>query len=315
MILNRIKIYTTFCLIATILLFSCQNKKTNLNSAQKTAFYYLYNKSLITDTFSRVLFKMPIDFRGINVEENQMYFIFKKELGKSKTIQKVTIDTSLVEFAPCESGFCNFGGLQGNIDGYYAFKTSPNNLKIDSFLKIKCSLASLNYEVSFKELSNSMDTSISYNTPKNIYLGENYSAANVGSYISKKDKDPIIKRLATFLTKGLITNDEKAQRLLDFVSSEIMYSYEDYWYQSEITKRAHEVLISGDGDCSSKTILYASLLEQCDINYCLLYFDKHVNVGVQGNFEDKTSIHLLEKKRNILWLKQQRLILKLEKVY
>jgi hypothetical protein len=83
----------------------------------------------------------------------------------------------------------------------------------------------------------------------------------------------------------LQTKEEKAQALLRFVTNQITYSYEDLWYETEIAKRAHEVLLSGDGDCSAKTTLYASLLEQCDIPYCLLYYKNHVNVGVQGKFE------------------------------
>jgi hypothetical protein len=297
----RISFYTVCGIILASSLVSCNNKKSTLSKAQQTACYYLYNKSLLSDTFARVLFNTPIDFRGINIEENKLYFIFKKELGKTKTALYVNIDTSLVEFAPCESGFCDFGGLQGNIDGYYAFKTSPENLKIDSTINIKCQLATINFDVSFKELSSAMDSTICYNTPKYIYLKTNQYAANIGAYISQKNKDPIIKRLAQFLTKGLSTNEEKAQHLLHFVSTEITYSYEDYWFQSEITKRAHEVLLSGDGDCSSKTIFYASLLEQCDIPYCLLYFNKHINVGVKGNFPNKNK-YIFTKENNTYYM-------------
>jgi hypothetical protein len=90
----------------------------------------------------------------------------------------------------------------------------------------------------------------------------------------------------------LKTKEEKMQALLHFVTNEIEYSYEDYWYETEITKRAHEVLISGMADCSGKSTLLASLLEAQDLPYTLLYFNRHVNIGVPGSFPDENGLSI-----------------------
>ncbi len=175
-----------------------------------------------------------------------------------------------------------------NIDGYYAFRMPSTNLKVDSTQTFTCNLKNAKVKISFKELSQELDSTIYYNTRKHVDLSDYFQsqniASNIGAYVSKKGNDPILKKLVDSLTKDLKTNEAKAQKLLDFTTSQIEYSYEDHWYQTEITKRAHEVLFAGEADCSGKSTLYASMLEEANIPYCFLYFLNHINVGVQGNF-------------------------------
>ena len=272
---------------------SCKQTEKYFTPAQETVLYYIYNKSLISDTFSRMVWQIPIDCRGYDSENRKLYFIFKRELGKSNVIDKMALDTSLIEFAPCETGICEFGSLRGNIDGYYAFRMPVTNMKIDTSIRFQCGLKSKKRSLSLQDLTQLRDTSICYAFPKYMIIAsafeQSYRASNIARYISKQSKDHVINKLALELTEGLKTLEEKAQKLLDFVSNEITYSYEDHWYQSEITKRAHEVLLAGQADCSGKSTLYASLLESVGIPYCLLYFDHHINVGVQGQFENQNN--------------------------
>ncbi len=214
----------------------------------------------------------------------------------------LTLDSSLIEYAPCDTGLCEFGGMSGVIDGYYAFRIPATNLRVDSTLNFQYRFNDSSIKISYRDLIQELDSGMFYNTPKTIdlspFLGRETYSANVGAYISLKGKDPVIAKLARMITKGLQTHEEKAQALLTYVTNNIEYSYEDQWYESEITKRAHEVLLSGDGDCSAKTTLYASLLEQCDIPYCLLYYKNHINVGVMGKFSNENNyVHELEKNK------------------
>ena len=72
---------------------------------------------------------------------------------------------------------------------------------------------------------------------------------------------------------------------MDFVSNEIEYSYTEAVAPSEKLKRASETLMTRNGDCSNKTILLASLLEQIGEEYLLLYSPRHITVAVpQGNY-------------------------------
>jgi hypothetical protein len=272
------------------------------SAPQKTALYYLYNKSLLSDTLSRIMYQMPLDFRGIDMEKDLLYFICPDSISRSRAIQAVAIDSEKIEFSPCKTGDCVFGGLQGNIDGYFAFRMPSLNLKVDSNFKFKCNLKDYAFSFNMRELHHELDTTIFYNFKKNVDMSTYYQGrnlvTNIGAFISKQGKDPLIHKLTSQLTQGISTQEEKAQKLLDFVSKQIEYSYEDYWYRSEITKRAHEVLFSGEADCSGKTTLFASMLEDAGIPYCLLYFPNHVNVGIEGKFSTQNhyNIELLHKK-------------------
>ena len=277
-------------LLICISMMQCDftKKKPTKNQAQLTALHYLYYKSLLCDTFSRILWDDHIDFRGLDSEKDLMYFLCSNEVPRKRALAKVALDTTQVEFSPCVSGECEFGGMTGNIDGYYAFRMPSTNLKVDSSQTFTCNLKDDKVNISFKELSQELDSTIYYNTQKHVDLSDFFQtqniACNIGAYVSKKGKDPIIKKLVDSLTEGLKTNEAKAQKLLDFTTSQIEYSYEDHWYQAEITKRAHEVLFAGEADCSGKSTLYASMLEEANIPYCFLYFMNHINVGVQGKF-------------------------------
>lgn len=281
----------TLCL-GIVLWASCENKQKALTPEQETAMYYLYNKPLISDTFARMLWKVPVDFRGIDIEKQLLYFIFKSKYNRSNIIQKIAVDTNDIEFAPCTTGMCEFGGLKGDITGYTAFRMPVANMKVESNIKLETKMTTLKKYFSVKDIMALRDSQ--------KYLGMHYKialpadkftvpyAANIGAFITKKDKDPVLQIMAAEIQKATSSNEIVAQKLLDIVTQEIKYSFADHWYGKEITKRAHEVMLSGLGDCSAKTTLYASLLEQCNIPYCLLYFENHVNVGVAGNFATLT---------------------------
>ena len=43
-------------------------------------------------------------------------------------------------------------------------------------------------------------------------------------------------------------------------------------------------------DCSGKIILYASLLEQTNTDYRLIYMDDHIAVAVEGDYSDRNEL-------------------------
>ena len=265
------------CLLCFGILFShaCKTKEKKLSPEQETTLYYLYDKSLISDTFVRMLYKVPIDFRGIDMEQQLLYFIFKSKHNRANIIQKIALDTNEIEFAPCTTGICEFGGLKGDITGYTAFRMSVTNLRAESKMTLETKMATTKKSITLQELIALRDSQKYVGMHYQIELpetqfGVNY-AANIGAFITKKDKDPLVKLIASEISANEKSKEIIAQKLLDFVTKEITYSFADHWYRREITKRAHEVMLSGFGDCSAKTTLYASLLEQCNIPYSLLY--------------------------------------------
>jgi len=136
-------------------------KKKAENPNQITALYYLYNRALLSDTFSRILWNMPVDFRGYDPEKRELYFIFKREIGRANVLKRICLDTANTEFAACDTGICNFGSLQGRIDGYFAFRTASSDLRIDTLQQFKCNLSKQTFSVSFNELRTDMDSAVS----------------------------------------------------------------------------------------------------------------------------------------------------------
>jgi hypothetical protein len=268
-------------------LFSCKQKKESLPYAE-TIVHYLVNTSLRPDSLPKQIWGMPISFLGVDAMENELYFIFPRYgIKRADVLQKICQDTSDVFFAPCANGDCTFGSMQGNVDSIVPFRMPINNLKFDTNLVFRTQLKSILYSIDLKHLHKVQDTNMYYHFPNvmivtGVFENEN-KAMNIGSYISKKG-DTLLSSLANRLTINCHSLEQKAQALLKFVTNEIEYSYADYWYQSEIVRTAHEVLLTGLADCSGKSTLYASLLEQLDIPYCLLYYPHHMNIGVPGNF-------------------------------
>jgi hypothetical protein len=107
--------------------------------------------------------------------------------------------------------------------------------------------------------------------------------ANHGAFVSRKN-EPSLKRLVAEITGGETEKEKMAQMLLDFVTQNIKFSSYEAFSGYEVLKRPNEVLMSGASDCSGLTILYASMLEQCDIDYILLYSKDHIAPALEGNF-------------------------------
>ena len=190
----------------------------------------------------------------------------------------------------------------------YFFKTPMDNFTVDSTQTLNFPFKSVNYALSLAEMKSYTDNSNVYggkmiaqasttsNQPKIIF-------ANHGIMVAKPN-EPSLKRLTDELLKDeSIGNDreKRIQRLLDFVSNEIEYSYTEAVAPRETLKRANEVLMTRIGDCSNKTILLASLLEQIGEDYVLLYCPQHITVAVpQGNYANENKLDFVYENKNYL---------------
>ena len=188
----------------------------------------------------------------------------------------------------------------------YFLKTPMDNIRIDPAQTLNFPFKTVNYALSLAEMKSFTDNSNVYggkliaqasttgNQPKIIF-------ANHGIMVAKPN-EPSLKRLTGELLKDVGDDREKRiQRLLDFVSNEIEYSYTEAVAQRETLKRANEVLMTRIGDCSNKTILLASLLEQIGEDYVLLYCPQHITVAVpQGNFVNENKLDFVYENKNYL---------------
>lgn len=281
-------------LAAFFLYASCTTKTIEKNSLKETAVHYLVHQSLAKDDFCKQVWQEPLTFIAKDVQNNDLYFSHPRYgVDQQKIFSKLTDRPEKIKISPCTSGDCEFGGLTGNVDSIVPFKINERYLKVDSSSVIVTKLKNYTYRVPLSYLTAVQDSSKYFSGDDlidlQLVISQKKVCANFGKLVSKKG-DSLLTDWAKQITKDCATNEIKAQALLNFVINEIDYSFADYYYQTEVKRKAHEVLMTGLADCSGKTVLYASLLEQLDIPYCLLYYKRHLNVGLVGNFSKENKL-------------------------
>lgn len=215
-------------------------------------------------------------------------------------ISKFFINQSKIEPAVEKEGRLQLGkySLEKTPETGYFFRTPFNNIKIETNQTLKFPYKTATYDVSLEEVNN-------FVKDKSVYGGRLIAGksegqnpmlafANHGIMVAKPN-EPSLNRLI----KNLFASDpaigdnreKKIQRLLDFVTNEIEYSYSEALSGRETLKRPDETLMTRTADCSNKTILMASLLEQIGEDYLLLYAPQHITVAVpQGNFTNENKL-------------------------
>ncbi len=187
------------------------------------------------------------------------------------------------------------------------FRTNLANIRIDPRQNLSFPYTEVNYKPNLAEIKDLTNNSQVYGGRMITQVPERSFKptmvfANHGIMVAKPG-EPSLKRLADDILKNAGPDREaRVQKLVDFVSAEIEYSYTEAMSRRETLKRADETLMTRNGDCSNKTILLASLLEQIGEPYLLLYCPRHITVAVpQGNYSN-------ENKLDFLWNDKQWLI-------
>lgn len=176
------------------------------------------------------------------------------------------------------------------------FKTTTDNFDLKTDREVTFPYSTVNYTVSLNEIRQ-----LSNNT--NVYGGKmitqapsrqdgpQYVFANHAIMVARPE-EPSLKRLVDALLKDVADDREaRIQRLVDFVSTEIEYSYTEATSSREKLKRPNETLMTRSADCSNKTILLASLLEQINEDYLMLYSPQHITIAVpQGAFPNENGL-------------------------
>lgn len=172
------------------------------------------------------------------------------------------------------------------------FRTNLANIKIDHRRNLNFPYSEVTYSPSLEEIKNLTNNSQVYGgrmltqVPERSFKPSMFFA-NHGIMVAKPG-EPSLKRLAEDILKNAGPDREaRIQKLVDFVSNEIEFSFSEALGGRETLKRGNETLMTRSGDCSNKTILLASLLEQIGEDYILLYCPRHITVAIpQGNFQN-----------------------------
>lgn len=284
---NNILLYITFILF----FISCkENKKEEFTDDDYKAFAAnimsqpkFYGEDIvkkITDTD----FKIKTYYYDTRV----IYAFIDKKLFDTQ-IKKFVIDIDSINIGQISGNSIWLGNHYINDSNQVLFKTDAKNLNIDRQKPIQIKFKDATYTTNLEDIHAfiNMDNLIK----GGIYAVDKKGVALVshGSAVAKNDIKSL-KDFALKLTEHAKTNEEKAQILLDFVTLEIEYNFDEAYAFLETIKRPNEILFTKNSDCSGKSILYASLLQQVGIDWCLAYYYRHINVGIAGNFNPKNPV-------------------------
>lgn len=232
--------------------------------------------------------------------DRDAYFTYpeSEEQEFNEFVAKYFYHADRLEFAKEKDGRMELGNyhLTRSAGGTRLFRTKLDNIKIAADQTVTFPYRNVNYTASLGELLNLTNNSQVYGgkmiTQASVRKDEpQYVFANHGIMVAKPG-EPSLKRLSDELLKDTEANREaRIQRLVDFVANEIEYSFAEALGGQETLKRPNETLMTRNGDCSNKSILLASLLEQIGEEYILLYCPQHITVAVpQGAFVNNNKL-------------------------
>ena len=255
-------------------------------------------------TFTGEEFRKQILGKGrlekFSQREKEAYFTFPQSEEKEfdEFVAKYFYHADKLEFGKEKNGRVELGGykLSSSGAGGRLFRTKLDNIRIGANQSVSFPYSTVNYTASLGELRNLTNNSQVYGgkliTRASGRRDEpQFVFANHGIMVARPN-EPSLKRLADELLKDVAPDREaRIQRLVDFVSTEIEYSYREALGGQETLKRPDETLMTRNGDCSNKSILLASLLEQIGEEYILLYCPQHITVAIpQGNFPNDNKL-------------------------
>lgn len=224
------------------------------------------------------------------IDTKQVYFTCDTADFNKLNLGKFVINKDSITRAKEENGVLVLGDMHYNDRGRAFFKMSVSNFKIDSNKVIETKYGNgINYKITLPQILDFTYLRSALGGGAVAISENDIHFINHGSVVAKKG-EASLSDLVDQITKGLSTKELKSQKLLDFVTKQIEYNKDEAENGYETIKRPNEVLFTKNSDCSGKTILYASLLQQIDIKWCLFYFEKHVCIGVAGDFRGRDQL-------------------------
>lgn len=220
------------------------------------------------------------------IDTRQLYFSCDSSDFNKTNLDRFVISIDSITKAKEEHGVLVLDDKRYSDPSRAFFKMPVSNFKVDTTKIIETKYDNgIVYKITLPQILN-------YTYLKStlgggaIAISDNHTHfMNHGSVVAKQG-EVSLKDLTDQITKGILTNEQKAQSLLDFVTNQIEYNTQEAEQGFETIKRPDEVLFTKNSDCSGKAILYASLLQQINMKWCLFYFEGHVCVGVAGNFNN-----------------------------
>lgn len=249
-----------------------------------------------------------VHFELLQVSDKEVYFSAPaaEKVGEplESLVARFIIDPKRIVMAQDDAGRLRLGkySLLRSEEKNVFFKTPVDNIKFDIGTVLKFPFKQAIYTLDMHELEDFLMNKSIFGGRMNARMeqtrdGRPVIFANHGAFVANP-QETSLRRFVDDLTRDIQPNTEGArearvQRVLDFVSREIKYDLRETTYNFELLKRPNEVLMSGESDCSNKTILLGSLLEQLGEDYLFVYTPGHITVAVkQGGFPARNGLFL-----------------------
>ncbi len=249
----------------------------------------------------------PVHLELLQVSDREVYFSTPEKAGEAleSIVAGFIIDSKRIVMAEDDgAGRLRLGkySLLRSADKHLFFKTPIDNIRFDNGTVLKFPFKQVTYTLDMRELEDFMSNKSIFGGRMNARMEQTHDGrpvifANHGAFVANR-QETSLRRFVDELTRDIQPDAEGArearvQRVLDFVSREIKYDFRETTYNFELLKRPNEVLMSGESDCSNKTILLGSLLEQLGEDYLFVYTPDHITVAVkQGGFPARNGLFL-----------------------
>lgn len=257
---------------------------------------------------SQILGRATLEVIKLEGKDQQVYLYLAEADSKGERLEnaicRVTVIRSEIEVGKEKDGkfmFADYSFLRTPQKAIY-LRVPLSNLRLDSDLQLKFPFQQATYAPSLEELHLLMHNETVYGgmleaIPDSRNYGQDI-LYNYGALVAKPSEGSM-QRLVGDLTKDVGEREKKIQRLADLVSREIAPKPEEI--PLKVVKRASEVLMTGEAEYPSRAVLLASMMEQLQEDYLLVYSKDFLTVAVkQGQFQAKNDSQI--KFEGVVWL-------------
>lgn len=266
---------------------------------RETIISYASQPGFSGSNFLGQITRTSVKLEMYDIDEERLYVSIPVSKYSDKILPKLSKNPKEVAFGQTpDNKFTGnslvLGQYTFNKPGYYFFSFPKSDLKVDKKAKLSFKFNTATYTVNLNELTKFVEDKSVYGGNIVFPSGRTVNGLkelipNFGALVAKKDEKSLERFVGTLVRKDE-PKEVKAQVLLDFVTYNIKYDYEEANSGLEVLKRPNEVLMTRSSVCKGLAVLYASLLEQANVDYKLLYLPGHVTVAVEGNYPNANGL-------------------------
>ncbi|MFN0108976.1 MAG: hypothetical protein ACKVZH_08980, partial [Blastocatellia bacterium] len=248
----------------------------------------------------QILGRAKLEVIKVDGNDQQVYLSLSKADSEGERLEnaicRVAINKAKIEVGKEKDGkfvFADYSFLRTPEKSLY-LRVPLGNLRFDADFQLKFPYQDAIYAPTLEELHFSMLNATIYGgTMEAIPDSRNFGQEvlyNYGAWVSKPNETSL-KRFVADLAKGLQSRESKIQRLADLITREVAPKPEEI--PLKVIKRAGEVLMTGEAEYPSRAVLLASMMEQLQEDYLLVYSKDFLTVAVkQGGFPAKNEFQI-----------------------